>query len=135
MRHLDIGPLPSALLLAILSFYSFRLWTHARSNIHQNDIQEAIADRNDRTLFNSDSGIDVFGKRITFISAEHSSKTLVFLLHKASLSKDLTFWKLSSCKRCLHSLQLSYIWASVPLRDQGTEGSWSSAQFGEGSSM
>jgi hypothetical protein len=83
----------AAVLIALLSYYGSLLTRDAWSLRRLPQAKQAIVASNQNLVFQSEAGIDISGRPVHPLPPPQAERTIVFLLHGASIGIDLDFWR------------------------------------------
>lgn len=93
MNKVNGETLNAILLIAILGFYGCRLANEAWTLHQRGQMLQAVVDQNRKLVFGLEAGIDVSGTPVHVQTLNSTKRTIVFLLHGASIKADLKFWR------------------------------------------
>lgn len=93
MKRVKIETLIGIVLIAVLGFYGVRLVRSTLALSRLAPTARSSAGTNRRLVFQSEAGIDVWGKPVYPLPAAQAKRTIIFLLRGASIAADLDFWR------------------------------------------
>jgi len=82
----------SWLLIGILTYCGWRLYEDFRVLRSQPARLQAIAAKDQDTVFQAEAGVDAWGHIVSPLPKDRATRTVVFMVHGATASDDLEFW-------------------------------------------
>ena len=92
VKTVNMETLIGVVLIAILGYYGWRLSKAAPPLMWRPHAEQAIVASNQSLVFQSEEGIDIWGKPVYPVPPPEAERTIIFLLHAATVRADLDFW-------------------------------------------